>query len=69
MVRKDEERIKNIHDLSGKKVGTLAGAVAHDMLKNIGGVDIRSYSAAWPYEDLALGRLDAVFLDTPITVY
>jgi polar amino acid transport system substrate-binding protein len=32
-------------------------------------VDIRSYSAAWPYEDLALGRLDAVFLDTPITVY
>jgi len=69
MVRKDEERIKSIHDLSGKKVGTLAGAVAHDMLANIGGVDIRSYSAAWPYEDLALGRLDAVFLDTPITVY
>jgi polar amino acid transport system substrate-binding protein len=69
MVRKGEERIKNIHDLSGKKVGTLAGAVAHDMLTNIGGVDIRSYSAAWPYEDLALGRLDAVFLDTPITVY
>ena len=69
MVRKDEKRIKNIHDLSGMKVGTLAGAVAHDMLTNIGGVDIRSYSAAWPYEDLALGRLDAVFLDTPITVY
>jgi len=69
MVRKDEERIKNIHDLSGKKVGTLAGAVAHNILTNIGGVDIRSYSAAWPYEDLALGRLDAVFLDTPITVY
>jgi polar amino acid transport system substrate-binding protein len=69
MVRKGEERIKDIHDLSGKKVGTLAGAVAHEILKNIGGVDIRSYSAAWPYEDLALGRLDAVFLDTPITVY
>jgi polar amino acid transport system substrate-binding protein len=69
MVRKDEENIKNIHDLPGKKVGTLAGAVAHEMLKTIGNVDIRSYSAAWPYEDLALGRLDAVFLDTPITVY
>jgi polar amino acid transport system substrate-binding protein len=69
MVRKDDERIKSIKDLSGKKVGTLAGAAAHDMLKKIGGVDIRSYSAAWPYEDLALGRLDAVFLDTPITVY
>ncbi len=69
MVRKDDERIKDIHDLSGKKVGTLAGAVAHKILENIGGVDIRSYSAAWPYEDLALGRLDAVFLDTPITIY
>jgi polar amino acid transport system substrate-binding protein len=69
MVRKNEERIKGIHDLRGRKVGTLAGAVAHDMLKKIGDVDIRSYSAAWPYEDLALGRLDAVFLDAPITVY
>jgi polar amino acid transport system substrate-binding protein len=69
MVRKDEERIKSIHDLAGKKVGTLAGAAAHEMLRKIGNVDVRSYSAAWPYEDLALGRLDAVFLDTPITVY
>jgi len=69
VVRKDEDRIRSIHDLPGKKVGTLAGAVAHDMLTKIGGVDIRSYSAAWPYEDLALGRLDAVFLDTPIAVY
>lgn len=69
MVRKDDDRIGGVHDLKGMKVGTLAGAVAHDMLKKIGGVDIRSYSAAWPYEDLALGRLDAVFLDTPITVY
>jgi polar amino acid transport system substrate-binding protein len=69
MVRKDETRIKGIRDLKGKTVGTLAGAVAHDLLTRIGNVDIRSYSAAWPYEDLALGRLDAVFLDTPITVY
>jgi len=69
MVRKEEDRIQSIHDLAGKKVGTLAGAVAHDRLEKIGGVDIRSYSAAWPYEDLALGRLDAVFLDTPITAY
>ncbi|HWU39478.1 MAG TPA: ABC transporter substrate-binding protein, partial [Candidatus Acidoferrum sp.] len=52
MVRKEEDRIRSIHDLAGKKVGTLAGAVAHDRLEKIGGVDIRSYSAAWPYEDL-----------------
>lgn len=69
MVRKGDDRIRSIRDLKGMKVGTLAGAVAHDMLAAIGGVDLRSYSAAWPYEDLALGRLDAVFLDTPINVY
>lgn len=69
MTRKGEDRIRSIRDLRGMKVGTLAGATSHAMLKSIGGVDIRSYSAAWPYEDLALGRLDAVFLDTPITVY
>jgi polar amino acid transport system substrate-binding protein len=69
MVRKDDDRIRGIRDLQGKTVGTLAGAVAHNLLTSIGSVDIRSYSAAWPYEDLALGRLDAVFLDTPITVY
>jgi polar amino acid transport system substrate-binding protein len=69
MVRKDDDRIRSIRDLPGRTVGTLAGAVAHDMLRKLGNVDLRSYSAAWPYEDLALGRLDAVFLDTPITVY
>ena len=69
MVRKDDDRIGSIKDIRGMKVGTLAGATAHAMLKEIGGVDIRTYSAAWPYEDLALGRLDAVFLDTPINVY
>jgi len=69
MVRKDDDRIRSMRDLPGRTVGTLAGATAHEMLQRIGGVDIRSYSAAWPYEDLALGRLDAVFLDTPITVY
>ena len=69
MVRKDDQGIRSIRDLAGKRVGTLAGAVAHEMLQKIGGVEIRSYSAAWPYEDLALGRLDAVFLDTPIAAY
>ncbi len=69
MVRKGDARIRGLDDLSGMKVGTLAGAVSHKILKEIPGVQIRSYSAAWPYEDLALGRLDAAFLDTPIAVY
>lgn len=69
VVRKNETRINDINDLKGMKVGTLAGAVAHDILVNIGGVDIKTYSAVWPYEDLALGRIDAAFMDLPIAAY
>lgn len=70
VVRKDETRIKDINDLKGKKAGTLSGAVAQTMLENIGGVDIRIYSGqVEPYEDLAIGRLDAVLLDLPIAAY
>lgn len=70
VVRKDETRIKGLEDLKGKRVGTLSGAVAQDILKGIGGVDVRIYSGqVEPYEDLALGRLDAVLLDLPIATY
>lgn len=70
VVRKDDERIKNLDDLKGKKVGTLQGAVAQEILENIGDVIIKNYSGVVePYEDLALGRLDAVFLDYPIAAY
>ncbi|RJP70570.1 MAG: ABC transporter permease subunit [Candidatus Abyssobacteria bacterium SURF_17] len=69
-VGKDETRISDINDLSGMKVGTLSGAVAQDILMELGGVDVRTYSGqAEPYEDLALGRLDAVLLDLPIAAY
>lgn len=70
VVRKEETKIKDINDLKGKKVGTLSGAVAQDILTNLGGVDVRIYSGqVEPYEDLALGRLDAVLLDLPIAAY
>ncbi|MDA8214245.1 MAG: ABC transporter substrate-binding protein/permease [Nitrospiraceae bacterium] len=70
VVRKGETKIKDINDLKGKKVGTLSGAVAQDILTNLGGVDVKIYSGqVEPYEDLALGRLDAVLLDLPIAAY
>ncbi len=70
VVRKEETKIKDINDLKGKKVGTLSGAVAQDILTNLGGVDVKIYSGqVEPYEDLALGRLDAVLLDLPIAAY
>ena len=70
VVRKDETRIKGLDDLKGKKVGTLSGAVAQEMLNKIGGVDIKIYTGqAEPYKDLTVGRLDAVLLDLPIAAY
>jgi len=70
VVRKDEDGIRGLSDLAGRRVGTLMGAVSQTMLQQAGGVDIRIYSGVVePYEDLALGRLDAVFLDLPIAAY
>jgi polar amino acid transport system substrate-binding protein len=70
VVRKDETRIQGLSDLKGKKVGTLSGAVAQDMLQGVGGVDVKIYTGqAEPYKDLGLGRIDAVLLDLPIAAY
>ncbi|MFN3740786.1 MAG: ABC transporter permease subunit [Thermodesulfovibrionales bacterium] len=70
VVRADNKEINSLSDLKGKKVGTLSGAVCHRMLEEIGGIKIVVYSGVVePYEDLALGRLDAVFLDLPIAAY
>ena len=69
VVRKDEERIRGVSDLRGMKVGTMAGTAADALLKRIGGVEIRTYSQTWPFDDVAIGRIDAAFMDTPITAY
>jgi polar amino acid transport system substrate-binding protein len=69
VVRKGETRIRTIADLPGMKVGTLAGTTADALLRKIGNVDIRSYSQSWPFDDVALSRLDAAFMDTPIVAY
>lgn len=70
VVRKDERRIQGIEDLRGMKAGTLSGTVAQDILTGLGGVDVRIYPGqVEPYEDLAIGRIDAVLLDLPIAAY
>ncbi len=69
VVRKNENRIRSIADLRGKTVGTMAGTSADAMLRKIGHVEIRAYAQTWPFDDVALGRLDAAFMDTPITAY
>lgn len=70
VVRRDEDRIKDVNDLKGMKVGTLSGTVAQDILMSMDSVDVKIYPGqVEPYEDLAIKRIDAVLLDLPIAAY
>ncbi|MBI4650075.1 amino acid ABC transporter substrate-binding protein, partial [Candidatus Desantisbacteria bacterium] len=70
VVKTEDIRIKGINNLKGMKVGTLSGTVAQDMLTKMGGVEVKIYPGqVQPYEDLALGRIDAVLLDLPIASF
>ncbi len=70
-VRKDENKIITLESAEGKRIGTLAGSLAQRILAQQDfpfemltyGEEVHTYS------DLALGRLDAVFMDEPIALY
>ena len=69
-VRKGDTRMRSLADLKGKKVGTLSGSLARDMLEATGGVDIVTYPGVIePYKDVVLKRIDAVLLDVPVATY
>jgi len=61
------DRLRSLADLRGKKVGTLAGTIAYDILlraEREQGLTVVSYEDdVHPYSDLVIGRLDAVLLD------
>ncbi len=66
----DASRFRSLADLAGRRVGTLGGTIAYDMLLEAGrrsGVEAVSYEDdVHPYSDLLLGRVDAVLLDNVI---
>src|SRR6266487_3363871 len=69
-LRLDEARIRGPEDLRGHTAGTLKVTFAEKYLQNLGGVTVRSYEGQVnPYVDLALGRIDAAVMDTPIALY
>ncbi len=69
-VRTGENSINSLTDLKGKIVGTLKFSLAQRILERTGGMEIRSYeNQNNAYDDLVLGRLDAVLMDWPIAVY
>lgn len=63
----DRDRFRTLADLAGHKVATLGATLAWDILSGPGktqGIDAVSYDDdVHPYEDLLLGRVDAVLLD------
>src|SRR5215471_8771051 len=68
--RVDDNRIQREQDLQGLTVGVLKVTFAERYVRNIGNVTVRSYDGqVQPFIDLALGRLDAVVMDTPIALY
>ncbi len=70
VTRASQTGIQSLRDLPGREVATLAGSVAQQILERLPGVRIRFYEGqVEPYRDLALGRIDAVFMDLPIAAW
>jgi polar amino acid transport system substrate-binding protein len=68
--RIDDNRVQRAEDLRGLTVGVLKVTFAERYVQDLGKVTIRSYDGqVQPFIDLALGRLDAVVMDTPIALY
>ena len=63
----DATRFRALADLRGRRVGTLAGTIAYEILLRAErefGIQAVSYDDdVHPYSDLVIGRLDAVLLD------
>jgi polar amino acid transport system substrate-binding protein len=63
----DAGRFRSLADLRGRRVATLGGTIAYDILLNAertDGLEAVSYDDdVHPYSDLILGRVDAVLLD------
>ena len=63
----DAERLRTLADLRGRRVGTLSGTIAYDILldaeREHGIVAVSYDDDVHPYSDLLVGRLDGVLLD------
>jgi polar amino acid transport system substrate-binding protein len=66
-VRNETHGINRLDDLKGKRVATLSGTAAEDILRSIPEIQVQiNPEIIYSYQDLEKGKVDAVFLDTPI---
>ncbi|HQU09796.1 MAG TPA: ABC transporter permease subunit, partial [Opitutales bacterium] len=69
-VKNDTEDIQVLADCRDKKVGVLIATPAVGLLEEVGNVEIRLYDTELnAFNDLAFGRLDAVLMDFPLSLY
>jgi polar amino acid transport system substrate-binding protein len=72
VVKKDNTSINSFDDLGGKKVGTGTEYKAQFIMEDYNTahpdkkINIQTNDTPTPFDDLAAGRVDAMFLDTPI---
>jgi len=77
VVRKNDARftskaandVLSLKDLEGYTVGTGASYKAADILATDSKIKLKTYDPDLPFNDLALGRIDAVLIDLPIVTY
>ncbi|OYX70968.1 MAG: amino acid ABC transporter permease [Rhizobiales bacterium 32-66-11] len=70
VIRRGDAPIDNLEGLKGKRVGTLKSSQMEYVLRNAGGIDLRTYDQEIDaYSDLKLKRIDATVMDFPIAVY
>ncbi|MFO0868682.1 MAG: ABC transporter substrate-binding protein/permease [Pirellulales bacterium] len=71
VVRNDDTRLRSLDDCqaAGATVGTLGETAASRLLDQRGVASKLYDSQAEPYQDLVLGRIDAVLMDLPIALY
>lgn len=66
-VRKKTMGISSLDNLKGRKVATLSGTAAEDILRQTGGIHVvTNPEIIYSYKDLEDKKVDAVLLDTPI---
>jgi polar amino acid transport system substrate-binding protein len=59
----------SLKDLEGFTVGTGASYKAAEILASDTKIKLKTYDPDLPFDDLALGRIDAVLIDLPIVTY
>ncbi len=67
--QKSAEDTLSLKDLEGLTVGTGAGFEAEALLASDKKINLKSYDPDLPFNDLALGRIDAVLIDFSTVTY